>query len=276
MTVMCDDGERKGGRESIPGATINVLPLLSFWQVYNQTLLIFHQLFQLASEGEVSEFWKIKGFLTDSFVLAFVPRKEHLGFAESAFNFCDINALCTFGWMAWEELIWREASVRFWGRHLWWKEGCCLENRTSPSSSGRAPERTRCLWCTWGLWTGVGRWMVIVTKHLASAEAFHVLSLLNPVISKLQRIETHKVQITCPGSHNWEMQLGFDPKGCLKSYLFPFRYFSSCMFVLSDESWNARYSSLRDLAESEKSWIWPSSWSDPSHSLTPEPTYLYL
>lgn len=169
MMVMCDDGERKG-EESIPGATINVLPLLSFWQVYNQTPLIFHQLFQLASEGGVSGLWKIKGFLTDSFAVAFAPRKEHLGFAESAFNFCDMNVRGTFGCMAWEELIRREASVRFWGRHLWWEEGCCLKNRTSQSSSGRAGERTRCLRCTRGLWAGVGRWTAIVTKHMASAE----------------------------------------------------------------------------------------------------------
>lgn len=46
--------------------------------------------------------------------------------------------------------------------------------------------------------------------HGDSAEAGQVLSHLSPVISKLQRIETHRVQITCLGSHNWKMQLELD------------------------------------------------------------------
>lgn len=62
--------------------------------------MIFHQLFQLASEGEVSGFCKIKGFLTVIFLVAFGSRKEHLQFAESAFSLGDITVHCTLGLMA--------------------------------------------------------------------------------------------------------------------------------------------------------------------------------
>lgn len=147
-------------------------------------------------------------------------------------------------WPAWEELIQREASVRFWGRHLCWKEGCCLESRTSQSSSVRAGARTRCLRCTWGLQAGAARCTVMVLK-LGKCWSFPCGVSFN----------SYRLQITKdwnPQSSNHLprfTQLGSAaeiwPPGCLKSYLFPFRCFSSCMFVLSDGSWNARYSSLR-------------------------------